>query len=148
LSAWIPVALCVCVIALESTEMFGAQNTTGPLRTLYQTIFGNVTDQRWDVLHHYIRKTGHFLGYGTIGLCWLRAWHMTMPCLSLLFDAALALLGTALIASSDEFHQSFLPDRTGMFSDVLLDCCGALVMLSLLVAALVLSRKLHSRGNA
>ena len=58
------------------------------------------------------------------------------------------LLGTALIASSDELHQAFLPDRTGMFSDVLLDCSGALVMLSLLVAALVVSRKLRSRGNA
>lgn len=73
---------------------------------------------------------------------------MTIPRLSLFFDATLALLGTALIASSDELHQAFLPDRTGMFSDVLLDCSGALVMLSLLVAALVVSRKLRSRGNA
>lgn len=141
-------ALCVCVIAIESTEMLGAQYTTGPLRAIYEAIFGHVANQRWDLLHHYIRKAGHFLGYGTIGLCWLRAWRMTIPRVSLFFDATLALLGTALIASSDELHQAFLPDRTGMFSDVLLDCSGALVMLSLLAAALVVSRKLRSRGNA
>ncbi|HME57978.1 MAG TPA: VanZ family protein, partial [Terracidiphilus sp.] len=30
--------------------------------------------------------------------------------------------------SADEFHQRFLPNRTGQFSDVLLDCCGAAVL--------------------
>jgi VanZ family protein len=45
-----------------------------------------------------------------------------------LLDASLALLGTAMVASGDEFHQSFLPNRTGVPSDVLLDCCGAIVL--------------------
>ena len=83
------------------------------------------------MLHHYIRKTGHFVGYGTMGLLWLRAWWMSLPRAGFLLDATLALLGTALVASADEFHQSFLPNRTGVPSDVLLDCCGA-VMLTLL----------------
>jgi len=43
-------------------------------------------------------------------------------------DAVLALLGTAMTASADEFHQSFLPNRTGSPWDVLLDCGGALAM--------------------
>jgi VanZ family protein len=43
-------------------------------------------------------------------------------------DALLAFLGTALVASADEFHQSFLPDRTGTPWDVLLDCCGAITL--------------------
>jgi VanZ family protein len=37
-------------------------------------------------------------------------------------------LSTFLVASADEFHQSFLPNRTGQFRDVLLDSCGALVL--------------------
>ena len=41
----------------------------------------------------------------------------------------LGLTGTALVASCDEWHQTFLPNRTGSPWDVLLDCCGALVML-------------------
>ena len=39
-----------------------------------------------------------------------------------------ALLGTALVASCDEWHQSFLPNRTGTPWDVLLDCSGALTL--------------------
>jgi VanZ family protein len=53
---------------------------------------------------------------------------MSLPRAGFLLDATLALLGTALVASADEFHQSFLPNRTGVPSDVLLDCCGAIVL--------------------
>lgn len=121
-------ALGICVIALESTALFGADRTSGPLRWVWENIFGEVTNQRWLVLHHSIRKTGHFFGYGTMGLLWLRAWRMSLPRAGFLLDGTLALLGTALVASADEFHQSFLPNRTGVPSDVLLDCCGAIVL--------------------
>ena len=113
ISAWWPVALGIIVIILESTEIMGADHTTGPLRWLFQALFGHVSNARWDVLHHYIRKAGHFLGYGAIGLAWLRAWWMTLPRSHFLPDAFLALLGTALVASCDEWHQSYLPNRTG-----------------------------------
>jgi VanZ family protein len=122
------VALAICVIALESSTLFGADHTSGPLRWIWENIFGQVTNRRWEILHHYIRKTGHFIGYGTMGLLWLRAWWMSLPRASFLLDATLALFGTAMVASADEFHQSFLPNRTGVPSDVLLDCCGAIVL--------------------
>ena len=40
----------------------------------------------------------------------------------------LAMLGTAAIASCDEWHQSFLPNRTSSVRDVLIDCTGALTL--------------------
>jgi hypothetical protein len=127
-NAWWPVALGIGVIMLESTAAFGADRTSGPLRWIWEQIFGSVSDELWGLLHHFIRKTGHFVGYGTMGLLWLRAWWMSLPRAGFLLDATLALLGTALVASADEFHQSFLPNRTGVPSDVLLDCCGAIVL--------------------
>lgn len=120
--------MAIGVIALESTTWFGADQTSGPLRWVWEHIFGAVDDDRWEFLHHIIRKTGHFFGYGTMGLLWLRAWWMSLTRAGFLTDAALALFGTAVVASLDEFHQSFLPNRTGVPSDVLLDCCGALVL--------------------
>jgi VanZ family protein len=128
LSAWLPVALGIAMICVESTEYFGADRTSGPLRWLFEHFFGPVSKARWEIVHHLIRKTGHFFAYGMIGLAWLRAWWMTLPMSSFLPDAVLALLGTALIASADEFHQTFLPNRTGLASDVLLDCCGAITL--------------------
>ena len=127
-SAWFPVALGVLMIVLESTAWFGADHTSGPLRILYQAIFGQVSNAEWDVVHHYIRKSGHFVGYGLIGLAWLRAWWITLPHSRFRADTFLALLGTALIASADEFHQSFLPNRTSSPWDVVIDCSGALAL--------------------
>ena len=126
--AWLPVVLGVIAVALESTEFMGANHTSGPFRWLYQAIFGPVSDERWEVLHILIRKSGHFIGYGAIGLAWLRAWWMTLPRSRFLHDSLLALLGTAMIASVDEWHQTFLPNRTGSAWDVLLDCCGAIML--------------------
>jgi VanZ family protein len=33
-----------------------------------------------------------------------------------------------MTASADEYHQTFLPNRTGTPWDVLLDCCGAITL--------------------
>jgi len=125
---WLPVLLGITVIAIESQEFMGADHTSGPLRALFQFIFGPIADSTWDLIHHYVRKSGHFVGYGLIGLAWLRAWWLTLPHSHFLPDALLALLGTALVASCDEWHQSYLPNRTGTPWDVLLDCTGAIVL--------------------
>lgn len=126
--AWFPVLVAIAVIATESTEYFGADHTTGPLRWIWEHVFGAVNSGSWELIHHYIRKTGHFIGYGLVALAWLRAFWMTLPRLSFFQNAALALQGTALTASADEIHQTFLPNRTGLARDVVLDCCGAIFM--------------------
>jgi VanZ family protein len=136
IGVWLPVAIGVGVIALESTVWFGADHTSHPLRWLFQAIFGPVGDAQWNIIHHYIRKSGHFIGYGTLGLLWLRAWWLSLAlrAAELWSCALLALLSTALVASCDEWHQTFLPNRTGTPWDVLLDSCGATVAILLVYA--------------
>ena len=131
----------IAVIALESTVWGGADHTTGPLRWIYQAIFGAVPNDRWEMIHHYIRKTGHFSGYGLLCLAWLRAWRLTIPRYRYIMDAELAVLGTAVIASGDEFHQRFLPNRGSSPWDVLLDCFGAVFMCVAAWAVLYFVRK-------
>ncbi len=97
-SAWLPVAVGIAIITLESTIVFGSDHTSGPLRWLWQAIFGPVSPAQWEIVHHHIRKCGHFFGYGFMGLAWLRAWWMTLPHSHFLKDAFLALLGTAMVA--------------------------------------------------
>jgi VanZ family protein len=138
----------VCVIAVESTAEFGADQTNRPLRWMWEHLFGHVSNARWAILHHHIRKTGHFLGYGTMGLLWLRAWWMSLPRAAFFLNAVLALVGTAAVASLDELHQSLLPNRTGLSSDVLLDCSGAIVLLLLYLLVRSLgSRKTFDEGQ-
>jgi VanZ family protein len=118
----------IAIILVESTEWMGANHTSRPLRWLWEHLFGPVSNARWAILHHMIRKCGHFFGYGFIGVAWLRAWWMTLPHSHFLEDAFLAVMGTALVASLDELHQSYLPNRTGSPWDVLLDCAGAITL--------------------
>jgi len=130
ISAWLPVAVGCAVIAVESTPYFGADHTSGPLRLVWEGLFGPVSNAHWDLIHHYIRKSGHFVGYGLLGLTWLRAWRMTRPRSRFFTDAALGLLGTFVVASCDEWHQSYLPNRTSSPWDVLIDCCGAVTTMT------------------
>jgi VanZ family protein len=125
---WLPVVLMMAVIAMESTQYLGADHTDGPLRFLYQAVFGPVTDARWEVIHHHIRKCGHFIGYGLLGLSWLRAWLTSLARRSFLHSALLAMIAVFLTASADEIHQAFLPNRTSSPWDVLIDCSGALAL--------------------
>ena len=132
-SAWIPVAVCVLVIAQESTVYFGADHTTGPLRHFFEFFLGPLTQPQWWRMHLVIRKCGHFLGYGILSVAWFRAFWMTVGAFVSLSQNRLkvhsfAMLGTLFVACCDELHQTFLPNRNGSILDVMVDCSGALLM--------------------
>lgn len=87
-----------------------------------------------------IRKATHFLGYGIVGLLFYllyRKFAWQLP-------ALLAIITIFFIASLDEFRQSFLPGRTGIFSDVLIDTAGAICIISLAKIILMLKNRLSS----
>ncbi len=158
-SVWTPVVIAVAIICVESTSAFSSQNTSSILRPILERWFGHIQDSSWDLYHHYLRKTGHFIGYGLVAFTFLRAWLHTLdlpgfpPALLVgwlrgpgplfawrLKSTLLAIVSTAIVASCDEYHQSFLPDRTGSPYDVLLDTAGACA-LCLLVWLLCWSRR-------
>jgi len=139
---WLPVLLGVLVIVIESTATFSAANTSSWLRPIAEAVFGRLSDATWEEAHHLLRKTGHFIGYGTLCVLFLRAWLLTVAADRRLSDLSWrltswtrAILSTALVASCDEWHQSFLPSRTGKFTDVLLDTCGGILLSGLTLAA-------------
>lgn len=72
-----------------------------------------------------VRKTAHFTEYAILGiLFYLNLRHHSGQKQSpKLF--ALAILFSALYACTDEFHQLFVPGRTGQPFDVLVDTLGA-----------------------
>ena len=126
---WLPSAIWLAVIALESTNLGSAEHTGRILYPFLHYLFG-MSPQRFEIVHMVLRKTGHFIGYATLSILLFRSWRGTFPRLSTrwcLQWATLAFVCTALVASLDEFHQSFLPSRTGTFRDVVLDSSAALV---------------------
>jgi VanZ family protein len=140
LSPWIPAALAVIVIAIESTATMSADNTSRWLLPVWVHLFGPISPERWVVVHHYIRKTGHFSGYGLVSLAFFHGWRRTLQLTAgsvralWVRSAVLAVGCTIMVASADEFHQTFLPGRTGRVADVGLDTCGALAVQLMILA--------------
>jgi VanZ family protein len=142
LLAWLPALAWVAMIAWGSSETFSANHTYTWLRALFDR-------HGWpiDVLpyvNYALRKIGHFCVYGTLSVLLFTAWRATLlprlpgsrPPLWTPRLLLLALAGTVLVAAADEFHQTFVPGRTGVFHDVMLDFWGALFAQMLLLALL------------
>jgi VanZ family protein len=131
LRAWWPAAVWIGLISVESTDMFSSRNTGSMLYALLTRLFGEIDLYQFLVFHFYLRKTGHVLGYGMLALLLLRGWRSTLgPVLAWLKrEALLAWIGTVFVASMDEWHQSFIPSRTGTVRDVVLDSIAGLVFL-------------------
>jgi len=129
--AWWPAAVWVGLIALESTDTFSSEHTGSVLYSLLTHLFGHIDYDKFVVFHHYLRKTGHVVGYGMLGLLLLRGWRATFGRAQALLwrTSLLSWLGTAFVASMDELHQSYIPSRTGTWRDAVLDSVAGLAFL-------------------
>jgi VanZ family protein len=126
---WVAALLWIGLIAIESTDWLSAEHTSRILYPLLHFLIG-LDPAAFEVVHHYIRKCGHFVGYFTLSFFLFRAWRATLrlpwtPRWALRW-AAIAFFMSALVASLDEWHQTFIPSRTGRISDVMLDSIAAL----------------------
>lgn len=87
-----------------------------------------------------IRKSTHFIGFGIIGILFFLLYRK----LCWRFPALLAIGSIFLIASLDEFRQTFSDGRTGMFGDVLIDTAGAIFFILLAKSFLAIKKRVFS----
>lgn len=94
-----------------------------------------------ELLHVLVRKGAHFGEYMLFGLLLSLTMHEA-GLFPRRFDLTVLFIG-AIWAAFDEFLQTFIPDRSGQVSDVLLDVCGVLCgfLLVLLIVCLRRRRK-------
>lgn len=109
--------------------MLSSENTGRVLYPLLHFLFG-LDPLRFPTWHFFLRKLGHVIGYGLLSILLFRAWRVTLPRArtprwSIVWACA-AFFMTVLVASLDEWHQTFLPSRTGTIRDVFLDSAAAL----------------------
>lgn len=117
------------LIIAESSKFASSENTSKLFYPVLHFLFG-VDAAHFPTWHFVIRKTGHFVGYFTLSWLLFRAWRDTLPVPGKGWSirwAGISFFMTAMVASLDEWHQTFLPSRTGNFHDVLLDSTAALV---------------------
>jgi VanZ family protein len=77
-----------------------------------------------------IKKGGHAIGYGLLGLAYFFA---LPPSLRSASRWTLSLMMAILFGLSDEFHESFVAGRNSSLVDVAIDAVGAALFLTLAV---------------
>lgn len=110
---WLPSLIWATLILIFSGEAGGSGTTTLLLQTLLPA---GISPEAFALIHLLVRKTGHLLGYGLLGVLNVRA---------LQGRALLAITLAAAVSILDEWHQSYVPLRTGTPIDVVIDIAGA-----------------------
>jgi hypothetical protein len=87
-----------------------------------------------------IRKGTHFVGFGIIGMLF----YLFYRKLGWRFPALLGIGSIFIIASLDEFRQTFSDGRTGMFQDVLIDTAGAIFFVTIAKSILTIKKRVFA----
>lgn len=141
-----PLFLWICVIFLLSSTLGGMSHTSRIIRPLLEWIFPYASPETITLYHAYVRKLAHFTEYAILGFLVWRAFRGSGKefLRKHFYIAASALI--VLIASIDEFNQSFNSARTGSIYDSLLDISGgaaAILLLWFFTKKQPLSTKMH-----
>lgn len=131
--SWLAVFAVMCTIFYFSSQPAAeSDETSGGVVALVYDIYAkvsgapnNVDDATLDSLQFVIRKCAHFTIYLCLGFLLSNAFFQSG--VKTKKTAAFSLLCSALYAASDEFHQLFVPGRSGELRDVCLDTSGAAV---------------------
>lgn len=129
LSRYLPLAAWLVFISYASSDSFNAGNTSRIIGPLVLWLFPNTSPETLTVIHLITRKVAHFTEYAILAYLAARAFR-TSPRPALAnrwFIAALALV--VAYALLDEYHQSFVPSRTGTIYDSFIDIAGGLTAL-------------------
>jgi VanZ family protein len=128
---WIIAAIIWMTGIFCATQLpyFTGENTSKTIEKVVDTEHKTIDTPSADhggikVLNFLIRKATHLTVFGVLAFLLFKSVEISR------FSYLLAWILTALYAMSDEYHQSFMPGRTATYKDVLIDACGALIVLS------------------
>jgi VanZ family protein len=136
-SRYAPLVIWLVFISYASSDSFNAGNTSRIIGPLVLWLFPNTSAETLLAIHMITRKAAHFTEYAILAFLAARAFR-TSPRPALAdrwFLASFALV--VAYALLDEYHQSFIPSRTGSIYDSLIDISGGLT-------ALLLIRRRHN----
>ena len=139
LKYWLPLLIWLGVIFVGSTSGMSAEETSRYVVPFLLWLKPGMSPNAIWIILVVARKCAHLIEYMVLALLLWRALR-SVPTLrtKTLMVLGTVLLGCALFAVSDEFHQTFVKSRTPSVRDVFLDIGGA--FLGLLIAAAVACR--------
>lgn len=128
LKYWLPVLIWMAMIFGVSTDVGSSRNTSRFIGPFLHWLIPGIQDSSVELVQRIVRKGAHMTEYAILtALVWRacrkpqagnrRPWIRRHAFIA--FGVAVA------FASSDEWHQTWVPSREGQVSDVLIDSAGA-----------------------
>ena len=117
------------LIFSASADRHSSQHTFSIVVPLLHWLFPHMPDSQVETIHHFLRKCAHFSEYAILALLLRRTLLNALKAGTPPWSGRLVagVVGLVFIyASSDEYHQSFVPGRTPLFSDVMIDTAGGM----------------------
>src|ERR1700724_2564882 len=111
LARWWPALVWAVVISAFSTNLFTSERTGRILIPIFHWLFPRASQETLFLIHHLIRKSGHFVEYFIFSLLVLRGISAGRQGTRLGWSLA-AIAVVAVYAALDEYHQAFVPGRT------------------------------------
>lgn len=127
---WLPVIVWMACIFHGSGNIGSFENSSRILGPLLRFLFPHMPLETQNDIIFFIRKCAHLTEYAILAFLVWRAWRKPRwkdPRPWKWFEAGVALWTTIFYATTDEFHQTFVPSREGCVRDVLIDSTGAVV---------------------
>lgn len=125
-----PVFVWIGVIFFFSSPQGAMTETSRFIGPLINFFFPDMAETNRQLVHLYVRKTAHFTEYAILAFLTARMCAASLPLAR--WRYLLPVLLVAVIASLDEFNQSFIASRSSSVWDVLLDISGGSVMTAFL----------------
>jgi VanZ family protein len=141
-----PVLAWACFVLFASSSNFSASNTSRIIRPLLVWLFPNISEAALAQAHFLVRKAAHFTEYALLALLAARAFRTSSRHALARHWRLAAFVLVASVALVDEYHQSFVPTRTGTIYDSLLDMAGGAS--ALICASLWLALRRGKNGTA
>jgi VanZ family protein len=137
LKYWLLPLAWMSLIFFGSSDSRSYTHSSHLIEPFLHWLFPRMSQAHIEAIHHFIRKCAHLTEYAVLSMLLWRAVRKPLPEDPRPWQwrqAAIAVLIVFLYASTDEFHQRFVPSRTPMISDVFIDTSGAIAGMILLWA--------------
>jgi VanZ family protein len=122
-----PLIIWMAFITSASSNQFSSENTSRVIGPLLLWLLPNISEESLRIAHLIVRKAAHITEYAILGALAARAFTgSSRPFLRQRWLLA-GLILVAVCSLLDEYHQRFIPSRTGSIYDSVLDVVGGLI---------------------
>ncbi len=130
---WLPLLLWLAVIFLGSTDLMSAEHTSRFIVPFLRWLKPDISAETLASIHFIVRKCAHLGEYAVLALLLFRAAILTNLKRSLAILYVSVWVACLFVATTDEFHQTFVASRGASATDIMIDSGGAI--LGLLIGA-------------